>query len=193
MVSDKSLARLPNYQAFSDRIGVLNLPVSASELHGVMCGYLCAGAEKAGESYLRALTFHKKEEGVRDAQMALFQVYTLSQQQINALDFEFQLLLPDDEQPLSERAEAFSQWCEGFTQGLTMAGIDMESFEEESQETLQHIYEFAELDCETLDISEEDESALMEVSEYTRMAVLRLHSDILTNQPIGDKGRDTAH
>lgn len=66
----------------------------------------------------------------------------------------------------------------------------MEQFyEEESQDALQHLMEFAELDCETLEVGEEDERALMEVSEYTRMAVLRLHSDlVLHERELGDSG-----
>lgn len=120
----------------------------------------------------------------------MFSVFSISQQQMNNFDFEFEMLLPDDDESLVTRAQAFSEWCEGFTQGLTIAGVGMEQFyEEESQDALQHLIEFAELDCESLEVGEEDERALMEVSEYTRMAVLRLHSDlVLHERELGDSG-----
>ncbi|KTC94076.1 UPF0149 family protein [Legionella erythra] len=177
---ENHLTKLPDYQAFSETIAALALPISSSELHGMMCGYLCARASRQGEAYLRALTVNsKRDEATRAAAMALFSVYALSEQQINALDFEFQLLLPEDHEPLLYRAQAFSEWCEGFIQGMTLAGVGFDQFtEDDSQDTLQHITEFAELDYESLDVDEEDEKALMEVSEYTRMAVLRLHSDL---------------
>jgi uncharacterized protein YgfB (UPF0149 family) len=174
---------LPKYIDFVETIEPLELDLSVSELHGIMCGYLCAGADNQGESYLRALFNNKKDTVGRSTLLALFAVFTVSQQQIANLDFEFELMLPEDHEPLAERAKAFSEWCEGFTLGLTLAGISAEQFsEEEAQEAFQHIIEFSELDCESLDIDEEDERALMEVSEYTRMAVIRLHGDLVTNE-----------
>ncbi|VEG91660.1 UPF0149 family protein [Legionella spiritensis] len=190
MSVETNLNHMPAYQDFSARIAVLNLPVSSSELHGVMCGYLCAGASREGEEYLRALVMHHKDDATRAAALALFNVYALSQQQIDALDFEFQLLLPDEHEPLVSRAQAFSEWCEGFTQGITMAGVSYDQFDDdEAQEVLQHILEFAQLDYESLQVDEEDEKALMEVSEYARMAVLRLHGDLLHNEG----GRESGH
>lgn len=193
MSAEKAHLHLPNYDDFVELIAVLSLSQSASELHGMMCGYLCAGADSQGEAYLRALSGSKKDEATRAVTLAMFSIYTVSQQQINNFDFEFELLLPDDDQPLSERALAFSEWCEGFTQGLTMSGIDLDQFyDEEAQEALQHLMEFAELDCDTMDIEEEDEKALMEVSEYARMAVIRLHGDLVMNERERD-GSDTTH
>jgi uncharacterized protein YgfB (UPF0149 family) len=174
---------LPDYDTFVESIVALSLNISGSELHGMMCGYLCAGADSQGEAYLRALLNNKKDEDSRNALLSMFSVFSISQQQINNFDFEFEMLLPDEEESLVERAQAFSEWCEGFTQGLNMAGVGLEQFyEEEAQEALQHIIEFAELDCETLDVDEEDEKALMEVSEYARLAVIRLHGDLVMNE-----------
>jgi uncharacterized protein YgfB (UPF0149 family) len=142
-----------------------------------MCGYLCAGAIRDGEAYLRALMTNNKDVVMR---VALFGVFAVSQQQMLNFDFEFQLLLPDDEHPLVERAQAFSDWCEGFTQGLTQAGVGYDQLQEdEAQEALQHLVEFAQLDAASLSVNEEDERALMEVVEYGRMAVLHIHNDLL--------------
>lgn len=175
-------SHLPGYQRFIDSISPLALPISGSELHGMMCGYLCAGAIHKGEEYLRALMLNKKDELTKAAILALFDVYAVSHQQIVNLDFDFQLLLPDDDEPLPIRAQAFSEWCEGFTQGLYMTGINMDQIEEEEvQEAIEHIAEFAQLDYGSLQISEEDETALMEVSEYARMAVLRIYGDLSKN------------
>ncbi|HHT9887525.1 TPA: UPF0149 family protein [Legionella pneumophila] len=190
MSLDNDSLHLPKYDDFVQSISVLALTMSGSELHGIMCGYLCAGADSQGEAYIRALLNNKKDEQSRNALLSMFSVFSISQQQMNNFDFEFEMLLPDDDESLITRAQAFSEWCEGFTQGLTIAGVGMEQFyEEESQDALQHLIEFAELDCETLEVGEEDERALMEVSEYTRMAVLRLHSDlVLHERELGDSG-----
>lgn len=183
MSAENEHLSLPDYDGFVDAIAFLSLPVSTSALHGMMCGYLCAGADAQGESYLRALLNNKKDEQSRNAVLAMFEVFSISQQQITHFDFEFQMMLPDDHESLIERAQAFSEWCEGFTQALTLSGVSMDQFyEEEAQDALQHLIEFAELDCDTLDVDDEDERALMEVSEYARMAVIRLHGDLKLNE-----------
>ncbi|STY31696.1 Putative conserved exported protein precursor [Legionella wadsworthii] len=183
MSEENEYLRLPDYEEFSATISVLMLHISASLLHGMMCGYLCAGADNQGESYLRALLNNKKDNASRNAVLAMFSVFSISQQQINSMDFEFEMMLPHEDESLLLRAQAFSEWCEGFTQALTLSGISANQFqEEEAQDAFQHLIEFAELDCDTLDVDEEDERALMEVSEYARMAVLRLHSDLVLNE-----------
>ena len=136
---------------------------------------------------------NKSDPDLRRAALALFGVYAVSQQQIIGFDFEFQLLLPDDDEPLALRAQAFSEWCEGFTQGITLAGVDYDQLqEEEAQEALEHLTEFGELDCEELQAGEDDERALMEVIEYARMAVLRIYGDLHASRANGASS-ETAH
>ena len=184
---------LPNYHTFLESIAVLALPFSGSELHGVMCGYLCAGATSEGDAYLRALMTHQRDADLRLAALALFGVYAISQQHISSFDFEFQLLLPEDDDPLASRAQALSEWCDGFIQGLTLAGVSHEELrEEESREALEHLTEFAQMDYQGLRIDEEDEHALMEVSEYARMAVLDIYSDLQASH-LKDAPSETAH
>ncbi len=191
-MSNESSLQLASYESLSEALVPLQLPVSISEVHGLLCGYLCAGAIEQGESYIRALMHHKKAAGSRDALLALFSVYAISQQQINNYDVSFNLLLPDDECSLRLRAQAFSDWCEGFMQGLITAGIEMGHFhDEDAQEALEHISEFANLDCDSLAMDNDDERALVEVTEFTRMAVIRLHTDLMIAREQDNTG--TAH
>ena len=193
MSTSNTPLHLPDYHSFLESIAILGLPISGSELHGVMCGYLCAGAHNEGEAYLRALMSNKKDAGLRGAALALFGLYAVSQQQIAGFNFEFQLLLPDDQDPLVDRAQAFSEWCEGFIQGITMAGVSYDDLEEDdAQEALQHLTEFAQLDYHTLHVEEEDEHALMEVSEYARMAVLHVFLDLQSSN-LKKGSSETAH
>ncbi|MGC1182549.1 UPF0149 family protein [Legionella sp.] len=179
MAAENEHMSLPEYNDFVDAIVFLSLSSSASSLHGMMCGYLCAGADIQGESYLRALLNNKKDMQSRDAILAMFEVFSISQHQINHFDLGFQMMLPGEYEPLIVRAQAFSEWCEGFIQALMLSGVSIDQFyEEEAQDALQHLIEFAELDCDTVDVNEDDERALMEVSEYARMAVIRLHNDL---------------
>lgn len=171
--------RLPDYDDFVESIASLPLFESPSTLHGKLCGYLCAGANSQGEAYLRAMSNNSNGAGAR----ALFSVFTISQQHIAHFDFQFALLIPDDSYPLKEQAQALSEWCEGFLQGLNATGVDAQQFyEEDAQEALAHLQEFTQLDFENCDLDDEEENALMEIYEFTRMAVLRLHADLVANE-----------
>ncbi|MCR9191453.1 MAG: UPF0149 family protein [Gammaproteobacteria bacterium] len=186
MVIPDGLMKLPDYHDFSNAISMLNLPISCSELHGVLCGYLVAGGSQKGESYLRALLVKHDKDETRQAATALFDIFAISQHQLSSLGFDFELLLPEDV-ALATRAQAFSEWCEGFTQGLTIAGLDLEAMQsDDTQDAIHHLKEFAQLDYESLRVSEEDERALMEVVEYTRMAILSIQADIHPNPDQSD-------
>lgn len=192
MVLSDGLLKLPSYFDFAHAISGLNLPISCSELHGVLCGYLAANGQRQGESYLRALLAKRESGAAREATLALFDVFAISQQQLAQLGFEFELMLPNDDAMLNIRAQAFSEWCEGFTQGLTLTGVDFDKLHsEEAQDAIQHITEFAQLDYEAVRVNEEDEKALLEVIEYTRMAVLTIHADVQAQ--ISSDGQGTTH
>lgn len=193
MSTIKDPLQLPPYQSFVDSIAILDLPFSGSELHGIMCGYLSTGAAREGIAYLGTLIPNQNDPAMRPATLAIFAVYAVAQQQIEAPGFEFQLLLLDDDEPLDRRARSFSDWCEGFTQGIRMAGVDYNELEDEdTQNALEHITEFADLDHQSLEIDEDDERALTEIIEYTRMAVLHLHSDFQANRADRDDS-ETVH
>ncbi len=179
MVFTDGTLKLPAYCDFSQALASLDLPISCSELHGVLCGYLAADNQNAGDLYLRALLAHRESTDTQIAAIALSNVYNISQQQLSQLGFDFQLMLPADDTDLAAYARAFSEWCEGFTQGLTVAGINFDSLPNvTTREAIQHVTEFAQLDYDAVRVGDEDERALSEVIEYTRMAVLSIHADI---------------
>lgn len=182
--------QVPSFRTFSEAIIPLDLPISASELHGVMCGYLASGSHRLGESYLRALIVKKNEAMTRDAARMLFSLYTITEQQLQGSDFEVSLMLPDDSAPIFERARAFSEWCEGFSQGLTVSGLQLsELSSEEAKEAVEHITEFADLDYESVSVDETDEKALTDVVEHTRMGFLHIYYDTHQNKKADSGGK----
>lgn len=192
MSIEKSL-KLPDYNAFTEKLTPLNMPVSYSCLHGILCGYLCIGAVYQAEQYLQ-MASQKKDTASRTALSALFELFSVSQAQLADPEFGFQLFVPDDETPLEDRAKAFSEWCQGFTQSLEQSGLRAEYFDEEdSQEALKHLKEFSELNYEEITMDEHDEKAFMELYEYARIAVMRMHQDIQKNPKIVKKNKTTSH
>ncbi|MFY7697583.1 MAG: UPF0149 family protein [Legionella sp.] len=183
MPGESKLLHLPSYSLFMEALSPLALPFSASELHGMLTAYLCGGAIKSGEKYLHALMANLSGDQKRTATLALFGVYAVIQQQLKSFNFDFQLLLPDEEEPLKVRAQAFSEWCAGFTQTFKLLGIDHHGFaDQEASDLLLHISEFITLDYESLDDHDDSERALMDISEYTRMGVIHMHDDLVSSK-----------
>lgn len=159
------------YAQLQTQLNALALPFSLSHLHGLLCGYSCAGESPRAHACLNAILI--SSQASKAIKMELFSILSNIEQSLLSPDLDFQLLLPDDDATLRDRAAAFSEWCVGFLQGFAS---HPQKHNSETKEILKHLREFSELDRENLAVSEADEVAFMEVYEYTRIAVIALHS-----------------
>ena len=164
--------------------------LGATESHGVLCGMLCAqGATEAAQWMLHVLG--EQEESSKMLQQAgikLLQIHQMSVEQMNDSDAEFELMLPDDDEPLEARIEALGTWCQGFVYGLAIGGIKEDTeLPEDSKELIKDIVEISragyvvddEAEMAVMeDNDEEDEVAFMEVSEYVRMGILLIYEEL---------------
>lgn len=160
----------------------------ASAAHGLLAGFLCAGGSPAPEFWLEYLlgenTLSAAAVEIRK-QLTTLHADILRQFNDEALGFE--LLLPDDDAPLSLRTEALSQWCGGFLYGLALGGFrEGADMPENVTEVMKDFYEIshARFAYETTD--DADEAAYMEIVEYVRMSVLLLHEEL---QPLPTTSR----
>lgn len=172
-----SSSDLPNYDQFCVILEQLELPETPAELHGRLCGYLCANSQHKAQEMLTTLlgTGHSDQEAVK----SINELLATSAQQLNASDLNFQLLLPNDDDDLSQRTAELGSWCRAFCQSLNDCHIHIQDLnEEDSQEALAHIQEFSEVDSDDLNIDEENEKALTELHEYLRMAVLMIFTEL---------------
>ena len=102
----------------------------------------------------------------------------------NDIEVEFELMLPDDDEPLEDRVEGLGIWCQGFVYGLAAGGIkEGADLPEDSEEIIKDILEISRagyaIDDEAdVAISEDDEEAFMEVCEYVRMGVLLVYEEL---------------
>lgn len=166
---------LPSLDQIADELRRELPEVTPAELHGSLCGYLSAGAAPARERWL-ALLMSDPDLPAPDAGGALDQLFHVSCTQLESPDFEFELLLPAGDTPVSERGDALVAWCRGFLGGFGLAGSDPARLSEEASEALSDISRIAASDLSYED-PEADEAALAEVVEFIRVAVLLLHSD----------------
>src|SRR6185312_6354300 len=85
----------------------LQLGTDASELHGSLCGYLAGGGSLRGTSVLAALHLDAEVETPEATDVAVLrQLARQSETELADPELGFEPLLPEDDRPLVERAEA---------------------------------------------------------------------------------------
>lgn len=175
---------LPAHAEVDQALRRLQLGVDASELHGGLCGFLCGGGDAREEGWLTQLAL-EAAAGDHDA-APLRTLFAASRGQLADAEFGFELLLPDAERPLGERADALIAWARGFLGGFGLAAGPQAGLSAEAQEALEDLSGIAaaELSCDDPD---SDEESLTEIAEFLRVVAMLLHSD--RQMPAPDSSR----
>lgn len=166
------------------RLASADLELSGAEVHGLLCGLLCTAATDADELWFAEL-FPQAGDGDGDllleaCQRTLRQLHDQTLASMTDPEMGFALLLPADQKPIRLRASGVRDWCEGFLYGLGLAGgADDSTFSQSSRESLIDIAEIARMNVAALnEDDEEEEEALMQVTEFLRVAVMLVHDDM---------------
>ena len=94
-------------------------------------------------------------------------------------DADFEPLLPDDESPLALRADALSQWCQGFLYGLGSGTTsDPGKVSVEAGEIIRDFTEITHVGVDADEENEENEVAFAEVVEFVRVGVQLLFAEL---------------
>lgn len=176
---------LPDFDTVNNALSGGGSLVAAAECHGVLCGILCTSGSTDMQGWVGHL-FAARDESVdisADALKTLHDVHQGTLAGINHTDLEFSLLLPEDEYSLDDRLLALSEWCSGFSLGLTMGGLQESMLgNDDVREFIQDVQFIAEACVKPEPESDEDtEQSLVEIEEYLRMGVLFLNEEL---QPV---------
>lgn len=176
MPGPSTAPELPLYAEVASAAESLQLGVDASELHGALCGYLCGGGRAGRRDWLSRLAVDSAPGVVPAEDAALDGLFRASQGQLGDPGMGFALLLPEDEAPVDERAEALLAWCRGFLGGFGLATGAQAPLSAEAAEALDDISRIAASQL-SYDEPEADETALTEIVEFVRVAAMLLHGD----------------
>jgi uncharacterized protein YgfB (UPF0149 family) len=173
------------YDELDDLVVHLRLAASASDLHGSLCGFLAGNGQVGRRPLLEVL--HLDAGGITvapDDQAVLDQLVRQSEAELADPELGFEPLLPADDRPLSERADALVDWCRGFLGGFGLGGPDtLAKVSEEGNEILRDLGAIASASLDFGD-EDEDEDALIEVHEFVRMGAMLLFTEChIPNQP----------
>ncbi len=166
---------LPEFSEMTAALSQTELKLHASQVHGLITGVLCGtlNTEVEWEELVMG------EKLTEDTRPILQDLYAKTGSQLADFLFEFQMLLPDDEEELPVRAESLGVWCQGFLTGLKTSGVAITGREDgELTEAINDLIEIAKMNYDEVEASEEDETAYVELVEYVRVAVIYIYQDL---------------
>lgn len=172
-------------------LGVLNSP---SELHGLLCGKLSGGARLSEVQWLLdAVEFldftQAPDPHIRDL---LTEVYLVTRQQLRG-DFALKLLLPDDDELISTRVTALSQWCHGFLTGFGSVDNSNRQLDEDAQDMLRDLASIVQIQIDDEEDDVNNESDYMEVTEYVRMIASNFYEDFAAAEDVAPPASQQIH
>jgi uncharacterized protein len=142
----------------------------AAEAHGTLAGALCTTSTYRFEDWLQEILPEGRAQPISTG--ALRGLYFLTTETLSSAEMSFEPLLPEDTQPLDERAAALSQWCVGFLYGLGSGSIqDVSKLPGEVGEVVRDFDELTRVGVGTGESEEENESAYVELVEFVRVGV----------------------
>lgn len=170
------------YDALEALLARAEATTDAAETHGLICGLLCAAGRLDEDMWLAHIYDEPPDANNIAAQQAnrtLLQLAEVTRDALFSPDLDLQLLLPDDEVPLPDRAEALAAWCDGFLSGLGLGGVTEESLRsDEVKEIMRDLADISRVGFDADEPDEEDEMAYMEIVEYLRMGTLLISEEL---------------
>lgn len=170
------------YESLEGALARAEASTDAAETHGLICGLLCAAGRLDENLWLAHIYEEPPEAGnlaVQQANRTLLALAEVTRESLYSPELDLQLLLPDDESPLADRAEALSAWCDGFLSGLGLGGVTEYSIRSaEVKEVLRDLAEISRAGFDADEPGEDDEVAYMEIVEYLRMGTLLISEEL---------------
>ena len=182
-----------DYDELDTLLTGVNADPGAAECHGFLCGQICVAGFPDTQVWHEYLDARSEDDGrVQDCYARIHALVTEVRAVIASPDFDFRLLLPEDDTPLSWRVDALGKWCQGFLNGFGLEeDIQSVSLDEPSRELIE---DFARICHVGLDQDEayENEQALVELIEYVRVGVMTLF-EVLQPYDDGETRSEVLH
>lgn len=163
------------YEDVHDVMSLASAPISVAEGHGMLAGMLCVEKRAVCDHWL-ALVFSEGREGLDGyGEERLKALCEQTRKQLADAEYSLELLLPDEETDLHERAEALGDWCRGFLYGVGYSAGNAD-WPADCGEVLRDMVEISRLDT---DVSgEADEQAFAELTEFVRMGAYLVRAEL---------------
>jgi uncharacterized protein len=142
----------------------------AAEAHGTLAGALCTASTYRFEDWLQEILPEGRAHPISSG--ALRSLFFVTAETLAGAEMAFEPLLPEDAQPIDERATALSQWCVGFLYGLGSGAVpDVSKLPGEAGEVIRDFDEITRVGVGSGDSEEQNEAAYAELVEFVRVGV----------------------
>jgi uncharacterized protein YgfB (UPF0149 family) len=166
-----------DYGRLRDSLADAGAVVAVAELHGGVCGALCAGGPSAAQRWLtECLEDAQLDAAATPVQGDLEALVNGSAAMLARRELEFAPLLPDDDAPLDEQVQALALWCQGFLSGVGTTAPNAIRHTRAGAPLPEILRDFAEISRAGLSEDEakglgQPDFALAEIQEYVRVSV----------------------
>lgn len=188
--------KLPSYETITTALQECQAPLDAAELHGLMTGIFTTTHNlKASIIGLHNVIPEPDaaDDVIQNGIKTLETLCATTALQLEDHEFDFHLLLPSDDAPLTVRTEAVGLWCQGFVSGLGEGGLSLPTQDAtELTEIIHDLTAISQIDTSEIAESEEEEVAYHELVEYVRVVVMTVYSDV-ANDKKSTKESKTIH
>ncbi len=160
----------------------LRLGVNASDLHGSLTGFLCAGAQVNGDDWLDLLQLDPGDDTVVRNE-TLQRLYRDCRSQVDDGSARIKPLLPARTAPLAARAIALVEWCRGFLGGFGLGGASRRG--PLSDDATEILHDLGVIAASHFDVAAhgEDAQALADVIDFVGTACAVLRREVRSHKP----------
>src|ERR1700728_1272393 len=167
------------FKDFEDTLATAGSLADAAEAHGSLCGALCSMSPYRMQDWLNEILPDGAALSEESAAM-IEKVFSATATAFGEQGMEFELLLPDDEQPLNGRANALALWCTGFLYGLGTGQIsDLEALNGDVGEIVRDFTEISHASGDAAEQDDSNEQAYAELVEFIRVAAQVVFEELL--------------
>lgn len=181
------------------RIDSLKIALDAAEIgqhpvevHGALVGLICGGVDQTGDLWIKPL-FDLMNDGQpipAPLHQLVCELFQDSVARLGDFEFGFMPLLPEEEEPLSQRVEALSLWTQSFLTGIAIIQPKLNKASAEVREVIKDLAEIAQVEFDVTE-DEESETAYTELLEFVRIAAILCYSEF-GPEPSHGEGDDPA-
>ncbi|MFM2483224.1 UPF0149 family protein [Celerinatantimonas sp. YJH-8] len=164
----------PDYASLGELLTKHDVMATPAEVHGLLCGLLAGGLpvnDASWQVHLNEL-FNDGLALPRALLRNMEQLIQDSERLFRGEYFNFYPLLPSDNDPLDERAEAMAQWVQNFLVGFALICQELNKAPEDIQEVVNDFNQIAHLSLVFDNEDENNEQAYFEIYEYIRVGCM---------------------
>lgn len=167
---------IPNYREIELELAASRALTDLSEAHGTLTGALVAAGTISLQDWFREIF---PEGAAGEAETPLLALYEWTRHVLENGQLDFQLMLPEDERAMSERAAALGQWCQGFLYGLGSSPIpEIDALPAEVGEIVRDLGAMTQIGVDDDQSLEDNEQAYAELVEFVRVGVQLLFDEL---------------